>query len=213
MTSFPSAVITWSKVHGKIEQGRAVLKGGQLSLLNSQNKDSGLYKCMASNQLGQASAVTHLSVVQLPKFSVRPPSDLDILKHRNVSVSCQAKSDPKPKVTWVRENSELPFGRSKVDEDGTLHIWNTKQEDSGKFTCVASSAGIFKAFSAMQLSVSCKWLNSKVGLKVFMKFCEPFAFTLVSYRLCNKLHKDRAPILLSYAVTKGSIPCDSFLFI
>lgn len=73
---------------------------------------------MASNQLGQALAVTHLSVVQLPKFSVRPPSDLDVLKHRNVSVSCQAKGDPKAKVTWVRENSELP---SKVDEDGTLH--------------------------------------------------------------------------------------------
>lgn len=82
---------------------------------------------MASNQLRQASAVAHLSVVQLPKFSVRPPSDLDVLKHRNVSVSCQAKGDPKPKVTWVRKNSELPFGRSKVDEDGTLHIWNTKK--------------------------------------------------------------------------------------
>lgn len=80
-----------------------------------------MYKCMASNQLGQALAVTHLSVVQLPKFSVRPPSDLDVLKHRNVSVSCQAKGDPKAKVTWVRENSELPFGKSKVDEDGTLH--------------------------------------------------------------------------------------------
>ena len=34
VTRFPSAVITWSKVHGKIEQGGAVLKGGQLSLLN-----------------------------------------------------------------------------------------------------------------------------------------------------------------------------------
>lgn len=34
VTRFPSAVTTWSKVHGKIEQGGAVLKGGQLSLLN-----------------------------------------------------------------------------------------------------------------------------------------------------------------------------------
>lgn len=56
-----------------------------------------MYKCMASNQLRQASAVTHLSVVQLPKFSVRPPSDLDVLKHRNVSVSLPGQRRPQTK--------------------------------------------------------------------------------------------------------------------
>ena len=71
-------------------------------------------------------------------------------------------------------------------------ILEYKEIRLGKVYLRSVISGNFKAFSAMQLSVSCKWLNSKVGLKVFMKFCEPFAFTLVSYRLCNKLHKDRA---------------------
>ena len=168
---------------------------------------------MASNQLRQALAVTHLSVVQLLKFSVRPPSDLDILKHRNVSVSCQAKGDPKPKVTWVRKNSELPFGRSKVDEDGTLHIWNTKQEDSGKFTCVASSAGIFKAFSAMQLSVSCKWLNSKEVCKYLWSFVNLLRSHWHLTDSVISCIETGLNILLSYAVTEGSIPCDSFIYI
>ena len=140
-------------MHGQIEQDRTFLKGGQLALLNSKKEDSGLYICIASNKLGQDSTLTHLSVLELPQFSARPPSELQEVKRRNFSVPCKANGNSKPKVTWVKENGELPFGRAKVDEYGPLHIWNTKEEDSGKFTCVASSAGNFKAFSAMKLSV------------------------------------------------------------
>ena len=137
-------------MHGDLVQARALLKGGQLSIVNSQKKDSGLYKCKASNELGHDSAVTHLSVVELPQFTVSPPSELEVSTQRNVTVPCQVTGDPKPKVTWVKENGELPVGRSEVSKDGTLRIWNVKQEDSGKFTCMASSAGIFKAFSVMK---------------------------------------------------------------
>ena len=130
------------------------MKDGQLSITNAQKKDSGLYKCKASNILGQHFAVTHLSVVELPQFTVTPPAQLKEFTNHNVTVPCQATGDPKPTVTWMKENGELPFGRSKVSVDGTLEIWNTKEEDSGRYTCMASSAVIFKAFSLMKLTVT-----------------------------------------------------------
>ena len=153
MTSYPPAVITWTKGLGELVLARTVLKDGQLSITNAQKKDSGLYKCKASNILGHDSAVTHLSVVELPKFTVRPPGQLKKFTNHNITVTCQATGEPKPTVTWMKENGELPLKRSKVSLDGTLQIWNAKEEDTGRYTCMAASAVVFKTFSVMKLSV------------------------------------------------------------
>lgn len=153
VTSFPPAVITWTKVLGELTRTRAILKDRQLSIMNAQQTDSGLYKCEASNILGHKSAVTQLVVVELPQFTVRPPARLEVDHHGNVTVPCQATGDPQPTVTWIKQNVVLPFGRSKVSVDGTLQIWNLKEEDSGIYTCMASSAEVFKAFVVMKLTV------------------------------------------------------------
>ena len=154
VTSFPPAVIIWAKVHDNLAQSRVVaVKDGQLSIIYAQKKDSGLYKCKATNHLGEDSAVTQLNVVEVPRFTVRPPSQLDVEKMQNVTVRCQATGDPQPKVTWTKESGELPVGRSEAGVDGTLKIWNPVEEDSGIYTCVASSKEFFKAFSVMRLTV------------------------------------------------------------
>ena len=128
--SFPPAVITRSKVLGKLAHARAVPKNRELLIMNAQKTDSGLYKCKASNELGYDSAATQLNVVELPHFTVSPPAKLESFTIQNVTVPCQA--DPEPQVTWMRRNGELPVGRTKVSVDGTLQIWNTKEEDSRK---------------------------------------------------------------------------------
>ena len=153
MTSFPPAVITWSEVRGQLVQSRAVVKEGQLSILKAQKKDSGLYECKASNNLGEDSAITQLVVVELPHFTVSPPAKLEVANSQNITVPCQVTGDPKPTVSWMKENGALPSGRSKINVDGTLQIWNLKEEDSGRYTCMASSAVVFKAFSAMILTI------------------------------------------------------------
>lgn len=153
VTSFPPAAITWLKVGGELSKARIVLKGGELSLINVQKLDSGLYECQATNHLGHASALTQLVVVKVPQFTVSPPKQVEVNKNQNITVSCQATGDPRPTVTWMKENGELPFGRSKVDADGKIQIWDAKVEDSGIYTCTASSAEVFKAFSVMKLTV------------------------------------------------------------
>ena len=134
-------------------QARAVTRDGQLSIINVQKKDSGLYECKASNHLGHISAVTQLNVVELPRFTVSPPSQLEVSTIQNITVRCQATGDPQPRVMWMKENGALPSGRSKVRVDGTMEMWNLKKEDSGKYTCVAASNEYFKTFAAMKLTV------------------------------------------------------------
>ena len=156
-------------------QSRVVLKDGQLSVINAQKKDSGLYKCTASNQLGHDSAVTQLNVVELPQFTVRPPSQLEVGTAQNLTVRCQSIGDPQPKVTWTKESGVLPVARSKVSLDGTLKIWNTKEQDSGIYVCVASSNEVHKAFSALRLSI----IRGKNRLELF------FCITRLHFK-CNK---------------------------
>ena len=174
VTSFPPALITWSKVFGKMEQARVVFNDGHLSIKNAHKRDSGLYKCTAVNILGHGLAVTQLVVVELPQFTVTPPSQLEVLGNQNITVPCQASGDPKPTVTWRKENGFLPLGRSKVSVDGTLLIWGSRREDSGRYTCMASSNEVIsKAMSTMALAVgklfvlilSCNRLRNAINLE------------------------------------------------
>ena len=159
VTSFPPAVITWSRVRGELAYSRTVVEDGQLSTISAQKRDSGLYECKASNDLGDDSALTLLSVLELPRFTSNPPAQLNVSQEQNISVSCQAAGDPKPKIMWVRENSQLPVGRSQVSPEGTLQIWNIKDEDSGIYICIAITAQLFKR-SLMQLTVGKEWFAS-----------------------------------------------------
>ena len=182
VTSYPPAVITWSRGFGEVVQARAVLKEGQLSITNSQKKDSGLYECKATNILGYDSAVTHLSVVELPQFTVRPPEQLKEFTNHNITVPCKATGDPRPTVTWMKENGDLPLGRSTVSVDGTLQIWNTKEEDSGRYTCMAASSAVLeKAFSVMKLTVT---TGGRI-LRIHILLINAFLYLLLSFQGYN----------------------------
>ena len=91
--------------------------------------------------------------MELPHFTVRPPPQLEVSTIQNITVRCQANGEPQPKITWMKENGALPVGRSLASEDGTLKIWNPKEEDSEKYTCGAASNEFFKAFTATKLTI------------------------------------------------------------
>ena len=58
----PKPVPTWSKLEGKSEKNLSTTTDGKLLLPNAAGNDSGVYKCSASNILGQAQALVRLVV-------------------------------------------------------------------------------------------------------------------------------------------------------
>ena len=108
VTGFPSPKVTWVKNPGNLVQARTLQKDRRLSILGAQKSDSGLYKCEVSNFLGYDSAVTQLNVVELPRFTVSPPSQLEVSTVQNITVGCQAAGDPEPTITWRKEGGNLP---------------------------------------------------------------------------------------------------------
>ena len=58
----PKPVSTWSKLEGKSEKILSATTDGKLILSNAAGSDSGVYKCSASNILGQAQVLVRLVV-------------------------------------------------------------------------------------------------------------------------------------------------------
>ena len=164
VTGFPLPKITWRKEPNNLVQARAVVSDGQLSILNAQKRDSGLYKCQASNLLGHDSVVTDLSVVERPHFIVKPPAHLKVSTMQNITVRCKAAGDPKPTVLWRKINSTMPGSRSKAGANGKLKIWNAKPEDSGTYECTASSNLFSSVFVAMALTVEVPSMKNTLTL-------------------------------------------------
>ena len=151
--SFPAAKIVWTKIsvpdlHPRMRD----ISDGQLSIVNVHKEDSVFYQCRATNKIGVAVAITHLVVVDDPVITVRPPPQLSVNHGQTVSLRCEARGEPKHKVSWLKENGALPLGRSNVSINGTLNLWEVKSQDAGKYICVASSAGIFTTSTSVQLS-------------------------------------------------------------
>ena len=122
VASFPAGKIVWTKISVPDLHPR-MSRDGQLSIVNVHKEDSGIYQCRATNKIGVAVAITHLVVVDDPVITVRPPPQLSVNHGQTVSLRCEAKGEPKPKVSWLKENGALPLGRSNVSINGTLKLW------------------------------------------------------------------------------------------
>ena len=155
VTGFPSPQITWSKDQGGLS-ARAVIQEGQLTVVNARRQDSGLYKCQASNVLGSDFSQTHLVVVVLPQFIVKPHKVLNVFEGDDVSEVCSATGDPSPTITWSKVNGNLPSGKSQVLANGVLKMTGLVKQDSGRYVCTATLLGTFKSHAGMQLNVQCK---------------------------------------------------------
>jgi len=92
--------------------------------------------------LGKVVQKTLLVVVSLPQFTVKPPAKIVESIGANMTLNCSATGDPKPVISWKRQGSQLPVGRSQ-QIDGALVLRDVQKEDAGNYICVATSAGVF----------------------------------------------------------------------
>ena len=155
VTGHPPPVVTWSKSFGQLPQGRVESNNSILSLRDVQKSDSADYFCEASNKLGKDVQKTLLVVVSLPQFTVMPPAKIVESIGVNMTLNCSATGDPQPVISWKRQGSQLPVGRSQ-QIDGALVIRDVQKEDAGIYICVATSAGVFHAEAVANVGTQAK---------------------------------------------------------
>ena len=79
---------------------------------------------------------------------VSPPVSRIVNQTGAASLQCEVKGNPKPQVTWLKQNSSLPLDRRIIQSSGGLMITDVTSQDGGMYTCVARNILGVKTSSA-----------------------------------------------------------------
>ncbi|MEQ2177330.1 hypothetical protein GOODEAATRI_002438, partial [Goodea atripinnis] len=119
---------------------------GTLEIRNVRPSDTAEFICLARNDRGEAVMVVQLEVTNM----LRRPIFKNPFNERLVSrigktaiLNCSADGQPMPEIIWTLPNgTRITTGfrhssRHQPGDDGTLAIYSSREEDSGKYRCGA----------------------------------------------------------------------------
>ncbi|XP_029048165.2 obscurin-like isoform X4 [Osmia bicornis bicornis] len=156
-TSLPRADGKWFKNAKPIRSGDRVriTSSGEkftLELKKATLEDEGVYSCVFTNKLGEATAEGYLTVgtvddLRRPKF-IEPLDDVDVAKGNSGEFKAIFTADPIPEMTWYFKGEEIPPDDSRLkftiqnkpvadkltETTVTLNIPKCSTEDTGEYT-------------------------------------------------------------------------------
>lgn len=120
---------------------------GTLHIPLTLPSDRGVYRCVASNSAGAASASVRVHVSSLPPVIQQLREEHLLLSPgRPVYAHCSARGAPPPTLRWripdgtLVRPSQFLHGNLFVLPNGTLHIRRVGPKDAGNYECTASNA-------------------------------------------------------------------------
>ncbi|XP_038601048.1 LOW QUALITY PROTEIN: hemicentin-2 [Tachyglossus aculeatus] len=157
-TGVPPPTVRW--FHGELpiipEENTYFLSGGWiLKLMRVQEKDKGLYSCLASNEIGDVSKNFSVDVLVPPSIVDEDAEEvLRLPEGQAANFSCNATGNPKPVITWFKDGRLLPEGYPYyMSPDGSfLQINQVNLSSSGHYSCIAANS-IAERTKHYQLSV------------------------------------------------------------
>ncbi|XP_053562418.1 matrix-remodeling-associated protein 5 [Bombina bombina] len=170
-TGVPNPEISWSLPDGSMvnnvmqsdDSGTRtrrylVFNNGTLYFNEVGMKEEGDYTCYAINQIGQDEMRVSVKVVaEKAIIKNKTYSTVNVPYGDVVTVPCEAKGEPVPKITWLSPaNRPIPALSDKyqVYKDGTLLIQKAQRSDSGNYTCLAqNNAGEDKKIVHIQVNI------------------------------------------------------------
>ncbi|XP_035391356.1 roundabout homolog 1-like [Electrophorus electricus] len=124
----------------------SVSQTGDLTIMGVQRADSALYSCQALNIAGSVITKALLEVTDVvsdrpPPVIRQGPENRTASVDSTVLLSCLATGTPLPTLLWRKDGMLVSTHDSRVSQldGGGLQIRYAKLEDSGLYTCVASS--------------------------------------------------------------------------
>ncbi|XP_039547927.1 protein tyrosine phosphatase receptor type Db isoform X3 [Pimephales promelas] len=158
-TGDPQPKITWSRKGKKVTNQRFEViefEDGSGSVLRVQPlrtpRDEAIYECVASNDRGEISASTRLSVLRedqlptgFPNIDMGPQLKV-VERSRTATMLCAASGTPDPEITWFKDFLPIDthtHGRIKQlrsESFGALQIDQSEETDQGKYECVATNS-------------------------------------------------------------------------
>ncbi|RWS01936.1 lachesin-like isoform X2 [Dinothrombium tinctorium] len=111
-----------------------------LQLSKIQETDEGIYQCQVLiSSTSRVTANLHLTVHIPPSISDDNPNTIMTSPGATIKLECNATGNPKPKLSWRRENNELLPTGGEVYLGNILHIYNITKNDRGAYYCLANN--------------------------------------------------------------------------
>ena len=86
---------------------------------------------------------------------VSPPPSMVVNETDVASLQCDAKGNPVPQITWLKENTSVAADKRIVQSGGGIMIKDVKSHDGGMYTCVASNIlGLVKTSATLTVQVN-----------------------------------------------------------
>lgn len=149
--------------------------------------DSGVYHCIAENEVGSAEKVFYVSIVEEPKIT-SSFENLSLTTNQTKTIECIAVGIPTPRVSWKFEDE------SSASSNHVLKVTSTSK--SGNYTCSAeNSLGVDKKLINIEIINKPTILPAASDLQTSVKIKEnddlelacPFDnFNHISWQLNNK---------------------------
>uniref|UniRef100_H0WC62 Hemicentin-1 n=1 Tax=Cavia porcellus TaxID=10141 RepID=H0WC62_CAVPO len=117
-------------------------QGMVLQLIKAETEDSGRYTCVASNDVGEVSKHFILKVLEPPHINgSEETGEISVIVNNPLELTCMASGIPAPKITWLKDGRPLLQTDQVQSFRGNvfLRITNAQVEDTGRYTCLASS--------------------------------------------------------------------------
>ncbi|XP_069729285.1 hemicentin-2 [Phaenicophaeus curvirostris] len=147
-TGVPLPTVTWSRDGSPVtpsEHMRVPSGGWMLSLTRVQPQDGGHYSCLARNIAGEARRHFHVDILVPPHIENADEEEtIEVAEGHPATWSCLAAGNPQPTITWLKDGHPLPGKDTfSISPDGSVfHIPRASLSDAGRYSCVASSAGV-----------------------------------------------------------------------
>ncbi|KAK6047730.1 immunoglobulin I-set domain protein [Cooperia oncophora] len=151
-----------------------------LTIVKAYAEDSGEYKCLARNSIGEAESVCFVRIEEpeekrskkideskAPKFSMHLVNPREVPEGTELILTCVVTGTPHPKITWLKDGKRLSLADKDATYDNgvcTLTIPSAVVADSGNYTCEAENIN-GKARSETVVTVTSSLENDKSAPK------------------------------------------------
>uniref|UniRef100_A0A8C0DZX9 Hemicentin-2 n=1 Tax=Balaenoptera musculus TaxID=9771 RepID=A0A8C0DZX9_BALMU len=157
-TGIPPPGVLWFRGEEPVSPGEDtyLLAGGwMLKMTRAQERDRGLYSCLASNEAGEVRRNFSVEVLVPPSIENEDLEEaIKVPEGQTAHLTCNVTGHPQPKVTWFKDGRPLAGGGAhRISPDGVLlQVLQANLSSAGHYSCIAANA-IGEKTKHFQLSV------------------------------------------------------------
>ncbi|XP_047994782.1 papilin-like isoform X6 [Leguminivora glycinivorella] len=205
--SNPPPKITWRKGEITIDgnQGRYRLTSdGALQIVSLYRDDSGVYICVAENELGTSQQEIELRVDVPVRTSLRAPQTA-LATGGRLELSCEVDGHPEPRVYWTKDNVQLAESDRIYITPARLSVSRLVEEDAGVYGCHADN-GHSSHHSVVQISVQKLYIPELCKDNQYFADCK----LIVRSKLCR--HEYYSKFCCKSCVEAGALDAQTLEF-